>query len=178
MFGIAKELRAPPSPPPTPPGVGGWGTTAGASPRPLPGAACGQAACTADAPMWCDRRSRTGQEGRYTIGGQPPGSSAPGIPDAEAAVGELVKKTYIIHGSWPEIKLERSKNGAACVTCLVLRGLRPRGKGSKDTVNEAHGFKQPRTRVTMRLFTRSRRVRYRIRNGRRPAASQSLGIRG
>ena len=41
VFGVAKELRAPTSPPPTPPGVGGWGTTAGASPRPLPGAACG-----------------------------------------------------------------------------------------------------------------------------------------
>ena len=68
---------------------------------------CGQAACTNDAPMWCDRRSRTGQEGRYTIGARSPDSSAPGIPDAEAAVGELVKKTYIIHGSWPEIKLER-----------------------------------------------------------------------
>ena len=41
VFGVAKELRAPTSPPPTPPGVGGWGTTAGASPRPLPGAAGG-----------------------------------------------------------------------------------------------------------------------------------------
>ena len=45
------------------------------------------AACTGDAPMWCDRRSRTGQEGRDTIGEQLPDSPAPGIPDAEAAVG-------------------------------------------------------------------------------------------
>ena len=90
VFGVAKELRAPGSAPPTPPGVGGWGTTAGASPRPLPGAACGSGCLNDDAPMWCDRRSRTGLEGRNTIGARGDDSSAPGVPDAEAAVGYLI----------------------------------------------------------------------------------------
>ena len=101
VFGVAKELRAPTSPPPTPPGVGGWRRTAGASPRPLPGARPRWQHCTTDASMWCNRRSRTGQEGRYTIGDQIPDSPAPEIPDAEAAVGELVKKTYIIKKELP-----------------------------------------------------------------------------
>ena len=129
VFGVAKELRAPPSPPPTPPGVGGWGTTAGASPRPLPGAACGSGACTADAPMWCDGRTAKPQAGRHTIWARSPDSPAPARKFRTSAVGELVKKTYIIQGSWPEIKLERSKNGAACVTSLVVRGL---SKAARD----------------------------------------------
>ena len=37
-LGVAKELRAPPSPPPTHPVVGGWDRTAGAPFRPPPGA--------------------------------------------------------------------------------------------------------------------------------------------
>jgi hypothetical protein len=49
---------------------------------------CGQAACTADAPMWCDGRRRKGREARHTIGGRAADSPAPEIPDA--AVGELV----------------------------------------------------------------------------------------
>ena len=101
VFGVAKELRAPPSPPPTPPGVGGWGTTAGASPRPLPGAACGSGACTADAPMWCDGGGLRGPVGRDTIRGQPAGSSAPENPGEAHAVEGLVKKTYIIKKELP-----------------------------------------------------------------------------
>ena len=87
VFGVAKELRAPTSPPPTPPGVGGWGTTAGASPRPLPGAACGSGCLHDDAPMWCDGRRRNGRTGRYTIRAQRDDSSAPEIPVPDKPLG-------------------------------------------------------------------------------------------
>ena len=101
VFGIAKELRAPTSPPLTPPGVGGWGTTAGDSPRPLPGAAGGPAACTGDTPMWCDGGGLRGRARRDTIGARSPGSSAPEIPGEAHAVEGLVKKTYIIKNELP-----------------------------------------------------------------------------
>ena len=106
VFGVAKELRAPPSPPPTPPGVGGWGTTAGDSPRPLPGAAGGPAACTNDAPMWCNGGGLRGRVGRHAICGRAADSLAPENPGEAHAVGELIRKTVRLSGSWPEIKLK------------------------------------------------------------------------
>ena len=65
------------------------------------------AACTADAPMWCDGGGLRGRAGRYTTGARGDDSSAPENPGEAHAVEGLVKKAYIIHGSWPEIKLER-----------------------------------------------------------------------
>ena len=65
-------------------------------------------------------------------------------------------KTYIIQGSWPEIKLERSKNGAACATSLLVRGLGPRGKGSNDTVNEAHSFKHLERELSRGIYTKQK----------------------
>jgi hypothetical protein len=53
----------------------------------------GGAACTADAPMWCDGGSRKGRERRHTIGARSPDSSAPETPVPAAAVGELVSET-------------------------------------------------------------------------------------
>jgi hypothetical protein len=93
-------------------------------------------------------------------------------------VGELVNETVRLSGSWPEIKLERSKNGAACVTCLVMRGLRPRGIGSNDTVDGAHSFKHLEREWSRDLLHEAQEHEYGIRNGRRSAANQSLGIGG
>ena len=61
----------------------------------------GQAACTADAPMWCDGGGLRGPVGRDTIRGQPADSSAPENPGEAHAVEGLVKKTYIIKKELP-----------------------------------------------------------------------------
>ena len=82
------------------------------------------------------------------------------------------------HHSWPESKLERWKNDAACATCLLVRGLGPRGKGSNDTVNEAHSFKHLERELSRDILHEAEEYEYGIRNGRRSTASGSLGIRG
>ena len=50
----------------------------------------GVAACTTDAPMWCDGGGLRGRAGRHTIGAQREDSSAPENPGEAHAVGELV----------------------------------------------------------------------------------------
>jgi hypothetical protein len=61
----------------------------------------GQAACTGDAPMWCDGGGLRGRARRDTIRGQPADSSAPENPGEAHAVEGLVKKTYIIKKELP-----------------------------------------------------------------------------
>ena len=78
-LGIAKELQTPPSPPPTPPGVGGWETTAGASLRPPPGARSGLG-CARGAAASLVRRSRPFSQREAGIPGSGPLIEGPAWP--------------------------------------------------------------------------------------------------
>ena len=80
--------------------------------------------------------------------------------------------------TFPENKLERWKNDAAGATSLLVRGLGPRGKGSNDTINEAHSFKHLERELSRDILHEAEEYEYGIRNGRRSTASGSLGIRG
>ena len=59
------------------------------------------AACTADAPMWCDRLGLRGRARRDTIGARGDGSSAPEKAGEAHAVEGLVNETYIIKKELP-----------------------------------------------------------------------------
>ena len=71
-LGVAKELRAPPSPPPTHPVVGGWDRTADASFRPPPGAGSAPA-CLQEALLGLVQRVAPDSKRE----GQIPGGTAP-----------------------------------------------------------------------------------------------------